>query len=100
NSLTASTPSAARTPAHFPSDRECLERVAPTVGKLDIAEVTIGWIKNSLELGTLALSENLLPQIRSNKLLEILGPARELEFDSEGNLEGLPIEAHKPAPVS
>jgi len=99
NSLTASTPSAARTPAHFPSDRECLERVAPTVGKLDIAEVTIGWIKNSLELGTIALSENLLPQIKSNKMLEIIGPAREFEFDSEGNLEGLAVEAHNPAPV-
>ena len=99
NSLTASTPAAIRTPAHFPSDRECLERIAPTVGKLDTAEVTIGWIKNSLELGTIALSENLLPQIKSNKLLEIMGPAREFEFDSEGNLEGLPVEAHKPAQV-
>src|SRR2546426_1562993 len=50
NSLTASTPACIRTPMHFPTDRECLERVAPTVGKFDIAEVTIGWIRNSLEL--------------------------------------------------
>src|SRR5580700_6863911 len=57
NSLTASTPAAIRTPVHFPTDRECLERIAPTVGKLDVSEVTIGWIRNSLELGTLALSE-------------------------------------------
>src|SRR5580765_2485068 len=50
NSLTASTPAAIRTPLHFPTDRECLERIAPTVGKLDIGDVTIGWVRNSLEL--------------------------------------------------
>src|SRR3989454_6790992 len=60
NSLTASTPAAIRTPAHFATDRECLERIAPTVGKFEIPDVTIGWVRNSLELGTLALTENLL----------------------------------------
>ena len=34
NSLTANTPAAIRTPIHFPTDRECLERIAPTVGRL------------------------------------------------------------------
>ena len=37
NSLTASSPQAARTPIHFPTDRECLERISPTVGKLDLS---------------------------------------------------------------
>src|SRR5258705_4664191 len=90
NSLTASTPAAIRTPAHFPTDRECLERITPTVGKFAIKEVTIGWIRNSLELGTIALSENLLSQIKRNPLLEIVGPAEEFSFDSEGNLTGFP----------
>jgi len=99
NSLTASTPAAIRTPVHFPTDRECLERIAPTVGKFDTAEVTIGWIRNSLELGTIALSENLLPQIKNNPLLEIVGPAEELSFDGEGNLSNLPVEAGKLAPA-
>src|SRR5450432_3429031 len=34
NSLTASTPAAIRTPVHFASDRECLEKLMPTVGRL------------------------------------------------------------------
>ena len=50
NSLTASTPADIRTPIHFATDRECLERIAPTVGKHDLSEVTYGWIRNSLEL--------------------------------------------------
>ena len=51
NSLTANTPAAMRTPIHFATDRECIERFAPTVGKLDLAEVTYGWIRNTMELG-------------------------------------------------
>src|SRR5229473_4147154 len=62
-SLTASTPSAIRTPVHFAADRECLERIAPTVGRVDLADVTFGWIRNSLEITVLKLSENLRGEI-------------------------------------
>ena len=89
NSLTASTPAAIRTPIHFPTDRECLAAIAPTVGKFDLSSVTVGWLKNSLELGLVGLSENLLPQIGSNSSLEVAGPAREFPFDAQGNLEDI-----------
>jgi hypothetical protein len=89
NSLTASTPAAIRTPIHFPSDRMCLEKIWPTVGKMKQEDVTIGWIANSLELGTLRMSENLLAEIKANPMLEIVGQAEELEFDLQGNLAGL-----------
>jgi hypothetical protein len=89
NSLTASTPAAIRTPVHFPTDRECLERIAPTVGKLEPEEITLGWIRNTMELSRLALSENLLPEIEKNPDLEILGPPQELPFDEQGNLVSL-----------
>ena len=91
NSLTASSPSAIKTPVHFASDRECLERIAPTVGKLDLAKVTFGWIRNSLELTELKLSENLMEEIGRNSLLEITGPAETMEVDGEGNLKGSPL---------
>ena len=93
NSLTASSPQAARTPIHFPTDRECLERISPTVGKVELSEVTYGWIANTMELGTLKLSENLRDEIAKNPLLEVIGPAEELEFDADGNLSGLTISA-------
>jgi len=86
NSLTASTPAAIRIPLHFPTDRECLEKMWPTVGKFHSEDVTIGWIRNTLELTPLLLSENLLPQIRQNPLLEVIGEARAIQFDGEGNL--------------
>src|SRR5215471_19588258 len=59
NSLTANTPAAIRTPIHYATDRECLERISPTVGKLDLSEVTYGWIHNTMELTRMGLSENL-----------------------------------------
>src|SRR5215813_5921960 len=51
NSLTASTPAAIRTPIHFSSDREALEKIWPTTGNHHQEQVTFGRIANSLELG-------------------------------------------------
>jgi hypothetical protein len=97
NSLTASTPAAIRTPVHFPTDRECIERIAPTVGKLDMEEVTIGWIRNTLELGLLALTENLRPQIEQNPRLEILSEPFEFPFQLDGNLEEILLHPRRAA---
>ncbi len=66
NSLTASTPTAIRTPIHFPSDREALEAIAPTVGKKNLSEVTYCRIHNTLELVNVAASENLVPALAPN----------------------------------
>ncbi|HXK03347.1 MAG TPA: hypothetical protein VMS37_13150 [Verrucomicrobiae bacterium] len=85
NSLTANTPAAIRTPIHFPTDRECLERVAPTVGRHDLGEVTYGWIRNTMELGRLAVSENMRAAVEENAALE-LEAAIDFEFDGQGNL--------------
>jgi hypothetical protein len=85
NSLTANTPAAIRTPIHFATDRECLERISPTVGQLDLSQVTYGWIRNTMELVRIALSENLRPRIEADPLLEIEATI-DLDFDGSGNL--------------
>jgi len=89
NSLTAVTPARARIPAHFRTDRECIDRIWPTTGRLAAEDVTFGWIANSMELGSLKLSENLRTEIERNPMLEIQGEAEALEFDEQGNLAGL-----------
>lgn len=89
NSLTASTPAAIRTPVHFATDRMCLEKIAPTVGKLDMGEVTMGWIRNSLDIGYAAFTENLRPQLEANESLEILGEPMAWPFDTRGDLPRL-----------
>ena len=99
NSLTASTPMAIRTPIHFATDRECLEKIAATVGRFDPAEVTIGWIRNTMELGSIAFSENLWPELKQNPALEKVGEPRALEFDQEGNLVSWLLQPTEPAPI-
>jgi hypothetical protein len=86
NSLSSSSTFCLRTPIHFSSDRESLACLLPTVGKLELGAVTIGWIRNTLELSVLALSENLQQQIKRKSTLEILSPPFPLEFDASGNL--------------
>jgi len=89
NAMTSGSLAAVRTPLHFPSDRECLDLVTGTVGKFDAAEVTLGWIRNTLELGRIALSENLADEIRKNPMLEIAGQPFGLDFDGDGNFSTL-----------
>jgi hypothetical protein len=91
NSLTAGTPAAIRTPIHFPSDREALEAIAPTVGKIHLETVTYCRIKNTLELAHLLVSENLVGQLAPGA--RVVSEPFELEFDAHGDI--LDAEANK-----
>ena len=73
NALSSGTPSRIRVPAHFATDRECLQWVAATAGRLDAADVTYGWIRNTLELDRLAISPNLRGAIAGQPYVEIDG---------------------------
>jgi hypothetical protein len=84
NSLTAGTPAAIRIPIHYPSDREALEAIAPTVGKLDISTVTYCRIKNTLELAQVIVSENLVDKLTSGA--KVVGEPFELEFNASGDI--------------
>ena len=85
NALSASRPSRIRLPAHFASDRECLQWVAATAGKVLPADVTFGWIRNTLELDRLAISPNLRAQIEGQLQVAV---DREIDvpWDESGNL--------------
>ena len=93
NARTSGSLATVRIPLHFPSDRECIDLLTATVGKLNPADVTIAWIHNSLELGALALSENLRAEMDANPALEIAGPAFSMEFDEAGKLRPQPFPA-------
>jgi hypothetical protein len=86
NALTASTPPAVRTPCHFDTDRKCIETLMPTVGKFEMRDVTIGRIRNTMELNHIVLTENLLPRIQANPALEILEGPFEFEFQDDGDM--------------
>ena len=86
NGLTSSTTQPGATPMHFASDRECIENILPTCGKLDPDQCTIVWIPNTMDLAECLVSENLLPELEDKPEIEILGEPREFEFDADGAL--------------
>jgi hypothetical protein len=86
NGITANTLPVIKLPIQFPSDRECLDTVWRTVGKFELEDLAIGWIRNSQDLRLMAFSANLRAEIEANPALEILGPERPLEFDGKGDL--------------
>jgi len=92
NALTSSVTSPGFTPLHFATDRECLERVLPTCGKLDPGTCSIIWIRNTLDLSYLLASENLLEELAANDSVSLEGEAAALPFDPSGNLVS-PFEA-------
>ena len=85
NALSAGRPSRVRVPAHFASDRECVQWVAATAGKVDPADVTFGWIRNTLELDRLVISPNLRAQIEGQLQVDV---EREIDapWDESENL--------------
>jgi hypothetical protein len=89
NSLTACTPRGIQVPVHFPSDRECISKIGPTTGRVDLADLTIGWLANTNELGVIGFSENLLGEIEQNPALAVISDPMEMPFDAGGNLPPL-----------
>jgi hypothetical protein len=85
NALSSGMPSRIRVPTHFTADRECLQWIAATAGRIDPAEITFGWIRNTLELDRLAISQNLRAQIAGRAQIEIEGEI-EVTWDDSGNL--------------
>ncbi|WP_321474889.1 hypothetical protein [uncultured Paludibaculum sp.] len=86
NGLTSGAMASIRIPVHFPTDRECVEQIWRTVGVMDPLKLQIGWIRNSQDLTLMAFSESLRPELETNPMVEILGRAKELEYDDQGNL--------------
>jgi hypothetical protein len=84
NAVTSGSLTLMRVPLHFASDRECFEVVANSVGKFDAEEITVAWIRNTLELGSIAVSRNLLNHISGDSEIEVAGPERTLEYDGRG----------------
>jgi hypothetical protein len=82
NALSSGIPSKIRVPTHFASDRESLEWVWGTAGKIDPAQVTYAWIRNTLELGRVVVSANLRGAIDAG----VVEREFAADWDRQGNL--------------
>ena len=85
NALSSGIPSRIRVPAHFAADRDCLNWIAPTAGRLDLADVTFGWIRNTLALDRVAISANLRERLAAAPHVSVAGEI-DVTWDGAGNL--------------
>jgi hypothetical protein len=85
NALSAGVPSRIRLPTHFPDDRAGGGGVPPPPPPPDPDRVTFGWMRNTLALDRLAISESLREQIEALPHAAIEGLV-EMSWDDDGNL--------------
>ena len=88
NSLTSTVPASVKLPMVLKSDRQAMQAAIKTCNIPDKTTVRMARIKNTVTLGEIEVSENLLDEVRANPYMEIdtrSAPA-ELPFDGEGNI--------------
>ncbi|MDQ2901185.1 MAG: hypothetical protein M3Y07_15515 [Acidobacteriota bacterium] len=88
NAMASSNLLTIKTPIRTATDKEAIEVLAAVVGRADSSEVTFAWIRNTLELSNIVISENLLASANPAGDVEVTGPAVEWPFDAAGNLTG------------
>jgi len=86
NAITSGVLATARIPITMPTDREAIQLALKTCSRVKHPETRIIWIKNTLSLEKIFASEPLLPEIRKNSQIEVLGDPRPMPFDGKGNL--------------
>ena len=86
NAITAGLPATARIPINVPTDYEAIQIALKTCARVNHPQSRIVWIKNTLSLEKIFVSETIVPEILKNPQMEILGDPKPMTFDEKGNL--------------
>jgi hypothetical protein len=86
NSLTSTVPISVKIPMVLKNDCQAIQAAIKTCNILDKANVRLARIKNTVTLDEIAVSENLLPEVKANGNLEAVGTPYRLPFNEQGNL--------------
>jgi len=86
NAITSGVLATARIPIHMPTDQEAIQLALKTCARVEHPQSRIIWIKNTLSLEKIFASETMLPEIKANPQLEVLGEPKAMQFDGKGNL--------------
>ena len=86
NSLTSTVPTSVKIPMVLKNDRQAIQAAIKTCNILKKTEVRLARIRNTVALDEIAVSENLLAEVRTNPRLALAGEPFALSFDANGNL--------------
>jgi hypothetical protein len=74
-------------PIIMPTDVDAICAGVLMCGRGDPENVRLVRIQNTLEVGTIEVSESLLDEVRANPRLDVIAEARSFDFDVDGNLQ-------------
>ena len=97
NCLTACCPEAGKVPLTYPSDREAIAAALVTLRPYGLDELRLVYVKNTLELESLVVSEGCLSELQGKSHVTIEEKSLRLKFDGSGNLVS-PFTAPSPIP--
>ncbi len=86
NGLTSTVVGPTKIPTTLKNDREAIQAAIKTANILDFTTVRLVRIKNTLAVGEIEVSETMIPDVKANGNLELIGEPYELNFDTNGNL--------------
>lgn len=86
NCITAIRPEGAKIPMTFECDKDALNAALSTCGLENAEDIRIVWIKSTLDLEKIIVSEGFLDDLKGSNDIEQISSAREITFDSIGNL--------------
>ncbi len=86
NVRTSLNPPMARLPIYFPSDREAVQFALGALGSPEPSEQRLVWIRNTLNLERLAISESLAREATGLRQWRLEPETRLISFDAEGNM--------------
>ena len=86
NPLTNGMLQSCKIPLVMENDRLAIQAAIKGCYGIDHNDARLIRIKNTLQIGEIMISENLLPEARNNPRIDIISAAEELAFDARGNL--------------
>lgn len=86
NGLTSTVVSPTKVPTTLDNDREAIQAAIKTCNILDFTQVRLVRIRNTLEVGVIEVSEIMIPEVKANPNLELIGEPFAFSFNEEGNL--------------
>ena len=79
-------PEDGRIPITFDTDREAIDAALNTIGFIEPENAKVIWIKNTLSLEEIVVSEAYQKQVEAQDNLELIQNMGQLTFNSQGNL--------------
>lgn len=86
NVLTSLVPAVVKVPLIFDNDKQAIQAAIKMCPDIDLNNVRVVRIKNTLEMSKIQISETLIDTVSNHPNVEILDDAKDMIFDEEGNL--------------